>query len=222
MISKIKMLNFCVIFFIHLPVYSMTFKDTEAFECLKIITGSLAAAVFYGVVHHQITAKKCPEYFDEHFNQEKIKSWKGPFYGRLKNIIKNTKSPTLVGFIAGITTPLRMGLYLSIPVLLASRLGEAPKLKFDHLIIPAMVVLSFIGLYSAHEGVKEYYDKEKIVTDATVSTLDTLYGFSGKCPQGRLPLLIAFTKSHQAASQASIVVGLSSIGFIIGQRLTMK
>jgi hypothetical protein len=79
-------------------------------ESLKIILLSIAAAIAYGIVHDQVTARICVEYFT---------TGHPPIFG--------TDDPTLLGIGWGILATWWVGLLLGIPLAVVARAGKLPK-----------------------------------------------------------------------------------------------
>lgn len=111
------------------------------------ITGlSVAAAITYGVLHDQVTARICVEYFTIG-------------HGRMID----SDSPTLLGLYWGTVATWWMGLPLGIGLALAARVGPRPKLGAKD-VVPSLVRLlitmfavafagGLIGYLTANAGV---------------------------------------------------------------------
>ena len=102
-------------------------------ESLKIILLCIVAAVAFGIVHDQVTARVCVEYFT---------IGHPPIF--------HTDDPTLLAFGWGVIATWWMGLILGVPAVLASRVGSWP--KFDaaaHLVRPIGVLADRHGLLIA-------------------------------------------------------------------------
>jgi len=82
-------------------------------QSLKIIGVCVLAAVFYGIVHDQFTARICLEYFT---------IFHPPIFGR-------TQSPTLLAFGWGVLATWWVGMILGIFLAIAARAGSRPKLS---------------------------------------------------------------------------------------------
>jgi hypothetical protein len=90
-------------------------------ESLKIMLVCIAAAVLYGIVHDQFTARICVEYFSV---------FHPPIFG--------TQSPTLLALGWGIVATWWVGAILGVLLAVAARAGSRPKL-------PVAALLSSIG-----------------------------------------------------------------------------
>jgi hypothetical protein len=112
---------------------------------LAILGLCVTAAVIYGIVHDQITARVCVEYFT---------IGHPPIFG--------TDSPTLLGIGWGIVATWWMGLFLGIPLAIAARAGSRPKREIRSLVRPigqlllvmaaCALVMGIVGYLSADAG----------------------------------------------------------------------
>ena len=115
-------------------------------EALKIAVTCILAAVLYGIVHDQFTARICVEYFT---------IFHPPIF--------HTHSPTLLALGWGVLATWWVGVFLSIPMIFATRAGSLPVLKASDirkpigllLILMALCAISFglIGYFLAWRGV---------------------------------------------------------------------
>jgi hypothetical protein len=102
---------------------------------LSIILLSIVAAVTYGILHDQITARICVEYFTVGHP---------PVFG--------TDDPTLLGFGWGILATWWVGLILGILLALAARFGARPKLGARQLVRPLAMMLLIVGAFATLAG----------------------------------------------------------------------
>src|SRR5438270_1540070 len=96
---------------------------------VAIVLMSIAAAIVYGVLHDQITARICVEYFT---------IGHPPVF--------NTTSPTLLAFGWGVIATWWVGLILGVPLAMTARLGARPKRDVTSLIRPLVILLFVAGL----------------------------------------------------------------------------
>ena len=101
-----------------------------------IILLCVVAAVLYGVVHDQITARICVEYFT---------IGHPPVFG--------TDDPTLLGLGWGVIATWWVGLILGVPLALCSRLGSWPRLGARELAKPLAVMLAVVAVLALIAGV---------------------------------------------------------------------
>jgi hypothetical protein len=105
-------------------------------ESLKIVLLSIAAAVGYGIVHDQITARICAEYFT---------IGHPPIFG--------TDDPTLLGIGWGVLATWWVGLLLGVPLAIAARAGRLPKRCAVSLVRPIAILMLVSGVGAALAGV---------------------------------------------------------------------
>ena len=98
-------------------------------ESLKIIAGCIVAAVIYGILHDQVTARVCLEYFTV-----------------LHPPIFHTPSPTLLGLGWGTYATWPVGLILGILLAICARAGGRTKLRFPDLL---PLLLRLLGVMAA-------------------------------------------------------------------------
>ncbi len=103
---------------------------------LTIILLCIVAAVCYGIIHDQITARICVEYFTiGHPN------------------IFGTDNPTLLGLGWGIVATWWVGLLLGIPLAFAALHGEAPKRSVWSLARPIGILLGAMACCAILAGI---------------------------------------------------------------------
>lgn len=110
----------------------------EVLEAIKIVFFSMGAAIVYGLVHDQVTAHICVEYFSIAHP---------PIFA--------TTSPFLLGLGWGIIATWWVGLPLGLGLLVAARLGRAPRLGLAQLrrpIAKLMLVSAIAALVSGALG----------------------------------------------------------------------
>lgn len=106
---------------------------------LRIILFCIASAIVYGILHDQVTARVCVEYFTVGHPP-----------------IFHTDSPTLLAFGWGIIATWWVGLILGVLAALASRVGKWPKLTASDLIRPIIGLLIVMGILSLVAGIAGY------------------------------------------------------------------
>ena len=105
-------------------------------QSLAIIGLCIASAVVYGILHDQITARLCVEYFT---------IGHPPVFG--------TNDPTLLGIGWGIIATWWGGLLLGIPMALAARAGKHPKRSAASLLRPIGTLLAVMAFSAGVAGV---------------------------------------------------------------------
>jgi len=88
----------------------------------------IASAVCYGIVHDQITARICVEYFT---------IGHPPVF--------HTESPTLLAFGWGVIATWWVGLFLGVPLACVARLGSRQKVDAKALIKPIWILLGIMA-----------------------------------------------------------------------------
>jgi hypothetical protein len=105
-------------------------------ESLKIVLMCILAAVIYGIVHDQITARVCVEYFT---------IGHPPIFG--------TDDPTLLGIGWGIVATWWVGLLLGVPLAVAAQAGVRPKRSAALLLKPIARLLGIMAACALSAGV---------------------------------------------------------------------
>lgn len=98
-------------------------------EALRIVLGCVLAATGYGILHDQVTARVCVEYFTIGHPD-----------------LFRTESPTLLAFGWGIVATWWAGLCLGVLLALAARAGRMPRLGMADL-VPS--ILRLLGVMAA-------------------------------------------------------------------------
>ena len=88
----------------------------------------IASAICYGIVHDQITARICVEYFTISHPP-----------------VFHTESPTLLAFGWGVIATWWVGLFLGVPLACVARLGSRQKVDAKTLIKPIWVLLGIMA-----------------------------------------------------------------------------
>lgn len=102
---------------------------------LLIVLMSILAAVCYGIVHDQITARICVEYFTVGHPP-----------------VFHTDDPTLLGLGWGVIATWWAGALLGVPLAIAARVGSRPRRSPVSLLRPIAVLLSVMGASALAAG----------------------------------------------------------------------
>lgn len=108
-------------------------------EALKIAATCVIAAVLYGIVHDQFTARICVEYFT---------IFHPPVF--------HTQSPTLLGIGWGILATWWVGAFFAVPMILAARAGSRPTLRASELLSPIASLLAVMAASAVLFGMIGY------------------------------------------------------------------
>lgn len=109
-------------------------------QSLSIILMCIAAAVTYGIVHDQITARVCVEYFTVGHP---------PVFG--------TNDPTLLGIGWGILATWWVGLMLGVPLAMVARVGPRPKRSVGSLVRPMLWLLAVMAVCALVAGILGWF-----------------------------------------------------------------
>lgn len=105
-------------------------------QFVAIVILCIASAIAYGILHDQITARVCVEYFT---------IGHAPIF--------QTDDPTLLGIGWGILATWWVGLFLGVPLALAARLGSRPKRSAGSLVRPIAWLLGVMATCALVAGV---------------------------------------------------------------------
>lgn len=103
---------------------------------VAIVLLSISMAIVYGILHDQITARLCVEYFT---------IGHPPVFG--------TEDPTLLGIGWGIIATWWVGLILGLPLAIAARLGSRPKRDARSLVRPLLVLMGASAVCAIVAGI---------------------------------------------------------------------
>src|SRR5881392_4146488 len=105
-------------------------------QFLFIVALCVVAAITYGIVHDQVTARVCVEYFT---------IGHAPIFG--------TDDPTLLGLGWGVIATWWVGLLLGVPLAVAARAGSRPKRSLGSLVRPIIGLLAVMACCALIAGV---------------------------------------------------------------------
>jgi len=104
-------------------------------QSLAIILLCILSAVVYGILHDQVTARVCVEYFT---------IGHPPIF--------NTTNPTLLGLGWGVVATWWVGLLLGAPLAMAARAGSRPKRDVFSLVRPIAILLTTCAVSAVAAG----------------------------------------------------------------------
>jgi hypothetical protein len=165
-----------------------------AVESLKIILLCIVAAIIYGILHDQMTARVCVEYFT---------IGHPPIF--------HTDDPTLLAFGWGVIATWWMGLVLSIPAVLASRIGSWPKFDAAHLVRPVACLLIVMACASLLAGIAGYF----LARSGIVQLMGSL---AYRVPQAKHVVFVADLWAHLAAYGVGFFGGLGLSIWVLFRR----
>jgi len=153
-------------------------------QAVAIVVLCVLSAVVYGIVHDQVTARVCVEYFT---------IGHPPVFA--------TESPTLLGVGWGTIATWWMGLILGVPLALSARCGRWPKRPARSLVRPIAVLLVIMGILALAAGVVGYF----LARSGTIVLLGWL---AEHVPPDRHVPFIACLWAHNASYLAGLVGGI--------------
>lgn len=150
---------------------------------LRIVLLCLCAAVLYGILHDQVTARVCVEYFTVGHP---------PVFG--------TESPTLLAFGWGVLATWWVGVLLGLLLAFAGRRGPAPPRTARSLVRPVGVLLLVMALVAAAAGGLGY-------GLGRAGAVVLLEPFASRVPAERHALFLADLWAHSASYLVGFVGG---------------
>jgi hypothetical protein len=162
-------------------------KQDERVQVIAIITLCIGMAVTYGILHDQVTARVCVEYFT---------IGHPPIF--------DTESPALLGLGWGIIATWWVGALLGLPLALAARAGRHPRKGVRSLVRPIFNLLLVMGVCALIAGLVGF----ALATSGVVYLLEPL---ATDVPRPRHARFLADLWAHSASYFAGFVGGLMVI-----------
>jgi hypothetical protein len=154
-------------------------------QTVAIIALCIASAVVYGIVHDQVTARVCVEYFT---------------IGHDSSIFK-TDSPTLLGIGWGIIATWWVGLLLGISLAIAARAGRRPGRDVRSLVQPIFALLLVMGVCALLGGIAGFIL-------ARTEAIHLVEPFASSVPRDRHARFLADGGAHLASYFVGLVGGI--------------
>jgi hypothetical protein len=142
---------------------------------VRIVLLNVLAAVIYGMIHDQITARVCVEYFT---------IGHPPVFP--------TENPTLLGIGWGIVATWWVGLLLGVPLAISAQLGSRPKRSAGSLIAPLVRLLIVTATCAVLAGLLGY----ALARSRVIFLVGPL---AGAVPTDRHDLFLADLWAHSAS-----------------------
>jgi hypothetical protein len=166
-------------------------------QWLLVIVIAVAACIGYGVLHDQITARICVEYFTVGH---------APIIG--------TDDPTLLGLGWGVLGTWWVGLLLGVPLATFARIGKRPQRSPLSLVPPILVLLMCTAIVAALAGAVGFIA-------ALNGWVWLVPGIASRLPQERhTPFLVALWM-HNASYTAGFVGGVLLMAWVWWTRIAM-
>jgi hypothetical protein len=153
-------------------------------ESLKILLLSVGAAVLYGILQDQVTARVCVEYFTVGHPP-----------------VFPTTDPTALAFGWGVIATWWVGVLLGVPLLLLARVGSRPKMTARGLLKPVLVLLGCVGLFALIAGVIGF----AVATAGWVGLPESL---AQRVPPEKHVAFLADAFAHEAAYDVGFLGGV--------------
>jgi hypothetical protein len=109
-------------------------------EALKIIATCLLAGSVYGIVHDQVTARVCLEYFTV-FHPD----------------VFHTQSPTLLALGWGILATWWASLFVGLVLAVAARSGSRPRFSANELVPKVALLMAAMAIFALAAGISGYF-----------------------------------------------------------------
>jgi len=151
---------------------------------VRIVLFSIGCAVLYGIIHDEVTAHVCVEYFTVAHPS-----------------LLGIHDPTALGVAWGIIATWWVGLELGVLLALVARVGPRPTLAVRDLRRPVLLLMLGVGLTSALAGLIGY-------TLAHAGDASIPYYYVTRVPPARQALFIADAWAHENAYTVGTVGGL--------------
>lgn len=166
-------------------------------ESVKIILLCVLAAVVYGILHDQVTARVCIEYFTVGHSP-----------------VFDTDSPTLLALGWGIVATWWVGLILGLPAALVSRLGAWPKYTVAGLVRPIGRLMLVMACAALVAGLAGYV----VAKTGGVWLVEPL---ASRVPIAKHNFFLADLWAHLAAYSIGFLGGIVLYGWVLTQRWRM-
>ena len=153
-------------------------------ESAKILILSVAAAIAYGIVHDQVTAHLCVEYFT---------IGHPPVFP--------TQNPTLLAFAWGVSATWWVGVLLGVPLMLAARAGRRPKLPARALVKRVALLMACTGLLALVAGIIGY-------VAAREGELVLFGALAKRVPAEKHVLFLTAACAHTVSYAAGFILGI--------------
>ncbi|HTV47276.1 MAG TPA: hypothetical protein VMG59_02420 [Phycisphaerae bacterium] len=124
---------------------NLSIPEKTSIELIKIILLVITLSAAYGILHDQITARVCKEYFTvDHPDL----GWPAIFH--------NTH-PTILAFAWGIVATVPLATVLAIVLALAAQAGTWPRISARMLFFPLLAIFFCMGLLAFGAGFTSYH-----------------------------------------------------------------
>jgi hypothetical protein len=165
---------------------SRSLSADDVFQAVAIVVMSIAAAVIYGILHDQVTARVCIEYFTVGH----------PDLGHPETFHSN--NPTVIGIAWGFVATWWVGFMLGVPLAIAARAGSWPKRSARSLVRPIAILMAVNAVCAFIAGIAGWIAASRGVSAEVVSFLPL---------EKRVPF-IAVWYAHQSSYAVGFIGGV--------------
>jgi hypothetical protein len=169
-------------------------------QFIAIILTSIAASVIYGILHDQVTARICIEYF----------TMGHPDLGRPE--IFHSSNPMVIAIAWGIVATWWVGLMLGVLLAITARAGSWPKRSARSLVRPIAVLMAINAVCALIAGTAGWIAASNGWNADLVSFLP---------PEKQVPF-IADLCAHQSSYAIGFIVGLIVVALVWYSRLNAE
>jgi hypothetical protein len=167
-------------------------------EMLKIVALCVAASVLYGILHDQVTARICVEYFT---------IGHPPVF--------NTESPTLLAFGWGVIATWWVGVLLGVPTALVAQLGPWPPITARTLVKPVALLMLVSACLAFGSGLLAY-------RSARQDSLQLWEPLASRVPAENHAAFLADAAAHSISYSAGAIGGGMIMIWTLLRRLRMS
>jgi hypothetical protein len=171
-------------------VLRQTEETNTAMKSIPIIGMSILACVIYGILHDQVTARLCVEYFT---------IFHAPIFG--------TNDPTLLGIGWGILATWWVGLLLGVPLSIAARAGKLPKQSAPDLLRPMAILMGVVACVATVAGFVGF-------VAASTGWVWMVEPWASRIPPDKHVLFLTDLWAHNASYVAGFVGGIVMLALI--------
>ncbi len=164
-------------------------------QSIAIVVLSIVAAVVYGILHDQVTARVCVEYFTVGHPP-----------------VFHTDDPTLLGFGWGIIATWWVGLLLGVPLAVAALAGRRPQRTARSLVRPVLILMGVNAAGALIAGFAGWYA-------ASVGWVRLFGSLADKLPQEKHIPFIADLWAHLSSYGVGFIGGLIVIALVWRSRI---
>ena len=166
-------------------------------QYVAIVALCIAAAVTYGILHDQITARVCVEYFT---------IGHAPVFP--------TDDPTLLGLGWGVLATWWVGFFLGVPLALVARIGSWPKRSAASLVRPLLVLMLVAAVCALLSGLLGWW----LASKGAVALVEPL---AARVPAAAHRRFLAAGAAHLASYGAGGIGGVVVIVYVGWWRVRM-